>query len=53
MYPNLCDELDEDFESDVELQEDYFKTAISILYGPETLWTKKDVLEYNKIFEEL
>lgn len=52
MYPDMCDDWHQD---DVEcnLQENYFKTVVDILYGPETNWTKKDRLDYNRIFEGL
>ncbi len=52
MYPDMCDEWHlEDVECIKNPQEDYFSTALNIVYG--SGWTKKDRLEYNRIFEDL
>jgi hypothetical protein len=52
MYPNIVDDWHlEDADCIKDPQEDFFKTAINIVYGER--WTKKETLEYNRIFEDL
>lgn len=53
MYPDTCDDWHQDDVECVQLQEDYLTTIASIVYGPESNWTKKDLLDYNRIFEGL
>lgn len=53
MYPDLCDDWHQDaVECEIYGQVDWFSTCADIAYG-ETGWTKKDQLEYNRIFEGL
>ena len=54
MHPDTCDEWHQQ-EVDCELlpQTDWFSTLTDIAYSNPSLWTKKDVLEYNRIFEGL
>ncbi len=53
MAPDLCDEWhQEDVECELLPKVDWLSTIADIAYG-ETAWTKKDVLDYNKIFEGL
>ena len=53
MYPNTCDDWhQEDVECELVPQIDWLSTCAEIAYCG-TGWTKKDVLEYNKIFEGL
>lgn len=52
MSPNTCDEWhQEDVDCELLPQVDWFSTIADITYGEK--WTKKDVLEYNRIFEGL
>ncbi len=37
----------------INTQENYFNVAVDLIYGSGLSWTKKDLVDYNKIFEGL
>lgn len=52
MYPDLCDDWHQEDVDCTLPKVNWLETCATIAYG-ETNWTKKDLLEYNKIFEGL
>ena len=53
MTIDMCDDWHhDDVECEVNPQEEFFLTMCDIAYSG-TGWTKKDVLEYKRIFEGL
>lgn len=53
MHPDTCDEWHhQDDDCELYPQTNWFETLTDIAYG-ETNWTKKDILDYNRIFEGL
>jgi len=54
MTVDMCDEWHhQDVACEVNPQDEFFADMVEIAYSGVTQWTKKDRLEYNRIFEGL